>query len=435
MLRTRSVPHDQGVKLTPLLSAYRGMLNRMIEDIWNAIVWKSVPARKSWQDNSSRPMKQTRLLPIVRMEGQFKSEIRSKYIQDWAYAAHWVDSAENAAFSIVKSWKRNYSEGDRTKTCPRAKRLFARVKQSLLKIEQDKLRITIKPREYVWIDLSRRWFGLPYEFSPEGLGEPIVTPDMIHLPIFSLEATPSNVPDVIGWDSNFGSFDGFSPDTGWVKVDTRALFEVHGNSSSKMGSIMRRFGRSVKGRRLRQKYRHREFNRAKKHQIEIARVIRNSSRRIGMEALRKDKMLKGRNFNVRLANTDWRGIAILAGERVEKVSPEWTSKTCSRCGWRNKDLKGAKVFECMRCGCRIDRQLNACIGVYERMEGVPHDKRWWDKTVLPALVGGYFQTGAETRAADELVRSLNETVKPQVKYDYDRHADAYLPKSSRLKPV
>ena len=146
-------------------------------------------------------------------------------------------------------------------------------------------------------------------------------------------------------------------------------------------------------------------------------------------------MLRGGGFNVRLAKTDWRGIATLAGERVEEVSPEWTSKNCSRCRWKNKDLKGAKVFECMRCGLHIDRQLNACIGVYKRTEGVPHDKLWWDKTVLPTLVGGYFQTGAETRAADELVRSLDETVKPQVEYGYDRHVDAYPSKSYGLEPV
>ena len=165
-------------------------------------------------------MKQTRLLPYLNAARQFKSEIRSKYLKGWTYAAHWVDSAEKAAFGIIKSWKGNYNEGERTRTCPRAKRLFARVKQSLLKMEHDKLRITIKPHEYVWIDLSRRWFKLPNEISPEGLGEPIVTPDMIHLPIFSAEAIPSNVPNIMGWDSNFSSFDGYSPESGWVRIDT-----------------------------------------------------------------------------------------------------------------------------------------------------------------------------------------------------------------------
>jgi hypothetical protein len=95
-----------------------------------------------------------------------------------------------------------------------------------------------------------------------------------------------------------------------------------------------------------------------------------------------------------------------------------------------KDLNGVKVFECKRCGLRLDRQINACIGIYERAEGVPYDRDWWDHNILPSLVGGHFQSGAELRATDELVRSLDETVKPQVVCGHDRYADAYLPKST-----
>ncbi len=143
-------------------------------------------------------------------------------------------------------------------------------------------------------------------------------------------------------------------------------------------------------------------------------------------------MLKGKSFNFRLANTDWRGITSLAGERVEEIQPQGTSKNCSRCGWTYQDLNGAKVFECLQCGLRIDRQLNAGIGVYRKTEGVPRGKDWWDSIVLPSLVGGCLQTGDAVRDPDELVRGLYETVRPQTTYGYDRYADAYLPMSVRL---
>lgn len=178
--------------------------------------------------------------------------------------------------------------------------------------------------------------------------------------------------------------------------------------------------------RLQRRYSHREFNRSKKHQIEIARVVKTASKKIVVEALRKKRTWKGRSFNFRLASSDWRGIATLAGERVEEIPPQWTSKTCSRCGCRNNDLNGAEVFECKGCGLRMDRQPNSCIGIYERAERGPHEKDWWDRNVLPAIVGGYFKPGAESRGADELVRSLYETVKPQIQYTYGRFADAYL---------
>jgi len=429
MIRTRSLPHDQAETLMPLLKCYRDVLNGMLSDIWGTIKWKKVPARKSWRNaRSSVPLNQFRLFPHYKKDREFRNEVRDRHLEGWEYAAHWVDSAEKNAFAIMKSWKKNYDRGERRRTRPRVKRLFARVKQTLSKLEGDRLRITVRPNEYVWVDLSKRYFKLPEAMSPFGLGEPTITPDTIHLPIYSPdEGPPGGVPEMLAWDSNFDSLDGFSPRTGWVKIDTRPLFFVHDNTSTKLGSIKRRFGRSIKGRRLLRKYRHREVNRAKKHQIEIARVLRTSSERIVVEALKKRKMLRGRSFNYRLAYTDWRGIATLAGERVEEIPPQWTSKTCSRCGWGNRDLNGASVFECMRCGLRIDRQLNACIGIYERMEGVPHEKEWWDSNVMPSLgVGGYFQSGAESKAADELVRSLYETLKPQVRYGYDKQADAYL---------
>jgi hypothetical protein len=38
------------------------------------------------------------------------------------------------------------------------------------------------------------------------------------------------------------------------------------------------------------------------------------------------------------------------------------------------------------------------------MEGVPHDREWWDGNILPSLLmGGYSLTGAELKAPDELV--------------------------------
>jgi len=50
------------------------------------------------------------------------------------------------------------------------------------------------------------------------------------------------------------------------------------------------------------------------------------------------------------------------------------------------------------------------------MVGVPH-----------CMVGGYVETGAERRGANEPVRSLRDALKPKLHYAYDRYAGAYLP--------
>jgi putative transposase len=336
------------------------------------------------------------------------------------------------AFSIMASWKRNYDKGERKRACPHSRRLFLRVKQTLLKLEGNTLRITLKPRELAYVDLSRRYFKLPHNVSSVGLGEPVITPDRIYLPIHvAEEEEKERTAEAIAWDSNMLSMDGYSPETGWVKIDTRKLVSAHVSSFEKRRSVQRKASKSKRMKGVLTKYARRERNRARKHQIEIARAIRVLSKRSGFEALRKEKLYtRSRLWNRRVARTDWRGIMrrVAEGGAVEELSPQFTSKRCSRCGWIDRDLRRGAVFECANCGLRIDRQLNAAINLYLRMEGVPHEKKWWDANILPTLlVGGYVLTGAERKGADELVRLLDDAVKPQIYVGYDRYADAYLP--------
>jgi hypothetical protein len=59
-----------------------------------------------------------------------------------------------------------------------------------------------------------------------------------------------------------------------------------------------------------------------------------------------------------------------------------------------------------------------------RMEGATQ-REWWDRVVLPSLVGGCVLTGGKRSDPDELVRGLHDAVKPKL-YAYERYADAYL---------
>ena len=90
-----------------------------------------------------------------------------------------------------------------------------------------------------------------------------------------------------------------------------------------------------------------------------------------------------------------------------------------------------------------NRQLNAAINLYMRMsfgyivkwvggrkrvelrmEGASQ-KEWWDKVVLPSLLGGCVLTGAERKGTSELARLLYDALKPKL-YAYDRYNDMYL---------
>ncbi|PSN93630.1 hypothetical protein B9Q06_11480, partial [Candidatus Marsarchaeota G2 archaeon ECH_B_2] len=295
---------------------------------------------------------------------------------------------------------------------------------------------------------SARYFKLPSEVSSAGLGEPVITLEKVHLPVH-YEDTQNSNPSV-AWDFNLLSLDGYSPETGWVRIDTSKLASVHTSSFEKRRSVQRRASHSKKARRVLSKYSKRERNRARKHQLEIARVIQSLCGSVGLEELSKQGMYtRSRIWNRRISRSDWRSITrILEGRMgeagVKELDPYGSSSYCSRCGWHNRDLNGADIFVCGGCGLRINRQLNAAINLYMRlrfgykekwvggrkyiklrMEGASQ-KAWWDAVVLPSLVGGCVLTGAERSDPDEPVRSLYDAVKPKLCYAYDRYADAYL---------
>jgi len=443
VLKSYSLKHECGDELFPLLKVYRDAVNRVLEELWDNIEWekRKVKGKKQW-----------RLLPKYKVDvhsGKYKKKLRESLLVDWPYAAHWVDSAIKTAYSIFKSWRKNYVKGDRRRRRPTAKRLFARAKQTLIKLEGEKLRVTVKPGEHVHIDLTHRYFPLPSEVSSAGLGEPIITPEKIHLPVHYEDGNQGGKPSV-AWDFNLLSLDGYSPETGWVRIDTKKLASVHISSFEKRRSVQRKASRSKKAKRVLSKYSRRERNRARKHQLEIARVIQSVAGVVGLEELRKQGMFtRSRIWNRRISRSDWRGIAkILEGRLgeagVKELDPYGSSSFCSRCGWENKDLNGADIFVCGGCALRINRQLNAAINLYMRltfgyttnwedgrkrvepkMDGASQ-KAWWDRVVLPSLVGGCVLTGGKRSDPDELVRGLHDAVRPKLHYAYDRYADAYL---------
>jgi Probable transposase. len=137
----------------------------------------------------------------------------------------------------------------------------------------------------VYLDLSKRYFPLPHEVSSSVLGEPVITPEKVHLPIHYEDA--QNSKPSVAWDFNLLSLDGYSPETGWVRIDTKKLASVHISSFEKRRSVQRKASKSKKARKILAKYSNRERNRARKHQLEIARVIQSMCGPVGLEKLKK----------------------------------------------------------------------------------------------------------------------------------------------------
>ncbi|MCD6158759.1 MAG: transposase, partial [Euryarchaeota archaeon] len=136
-----------------LLVAYRRILQRVIDIIWENTEWKEKTIKHNGYET-------TRLIPVFPSSNEFKRNLRSELLKNWPYAAHYVDSAIKTAYSILSSWRQNYIKGFRRKKKPTVKREFVRVKTTLMKVEGTKIRVTIEPRKrYVELDFSEEWFS------------------------------------------------------------------------------------------------------------------------------------------------------------------------------------------------------------------------------------------------------------------------------------
>lgn len=84
-----------------------------------------------------------------------------------------------------------------------------------------------------------------------------------------------------------------------------------------------------------------------------------------------------------------------------------SSKLCSRCGWKNSDLKLTdRVFECKVCDMKIDRDLNASLNLKQIYTG----------------------SSSEIQACGDGSSSLSETtsVSPSVKQEFNKKSRVYI---------
>lgn len=86
--------------------------------------------------------------------------------------------------------------------------------------------------------------------------------------------------------------------------------------------------------------------------FETQRMARRLSRKLTSEQTRRMLTLSHYTFRQRLLHK-----AAKEGCRVHLVGEEFTSKTCTRCGFIKHNLRGAEVYMCNACGLRIDRDV------------------------------------------------------------------------------
>ena len=67
----------------------------------------------------------------------------------------------------------------------------------------------------------------------------------------------------------------------------------------------------------------------------------------------------------------------LYGSKLVRITEEYTSKTCTKCGHVHRKLGSSQNFVCPNCGYEIPRDFNGAVGIFL--------KAMWDTTFINSV--------------------------------------------------
>jgi putative transposase len=147
-------------RVNELITWYIRTLQRAVDVIWENIEWRYRFPKVEERKGKLRVKVPGKLkVPELPKDKSFK-KLRDELLLDCPYARHWVDAVIRTAYSIMESWRKRYLRGRARKVKPRVRRRFARCKITLMRVDygEKRIRITVKPGEYIEVSWSGRWF-------------------------------------------------------------------------------------------------------------------------------------------------------------------------------------------------------------------------------------------------------------------------------------
>jgi len=386
---TYSLKNDKKEETKILLENYRALLQKALDYLWE----KTRIERKEVKKGKKASTKVKVKLPKKK---EVYKALRDELEKINKLASHYVDKAINDAYSILGSWRRRAEKGQASLSKPRLKKVYVRVKSTLRKVEDESVRITVRPYEYVTFSWSRTWFSRRVEGLE--LGEPIIKEDKVYLP-FRYRLPWFTPIDFLSIDSNLYTLDAYDGEE-FVTFSLKELYSLKFGMElkrSRIQSFASKHGR--KGKVLMRKYSHRERNRVLDYVHKFVNELLEMYplTMFAVEKLNKQSMFQDAHdkLSKKVSRTVWRTIhrvlkykAPLYGSFVKEVNPHLTSKSCPRCGWVSR--KVGRTFHCERCGFTLDRQLNASLNIYLKMCGFPHirdiPRMWVGVTGFPVTL-------------------------------------------------
>ena len=278
----------------------------------------------------------------------------------------------------MKGWRKRVKKGEGD-SAPRVKKLFVKLHKSLFKFTDDRLRITIRAKEYVWLDLRygnyQRKFINEWKNRRVQIGEIIITPEKVIVP-FKKEVELIETKSWLAIDINETNVTGASSDGNFFVIDTSEVKRIRHVYFEKRRKIQSGIKCGKRRKELLAKYGRREKNRVKDILHKVSKTIVEFAKIRGCGIILEDlkgirkRIDYGRKLNRRLHNgwsfrklqyyIEYKGK--LNGILVMYVNPRNSSSLCPRCG-RRLSPKGQRVVFCSDCNIMMDRDFVACLNL------------------------------------------------------------------------
>ena len=326
-----------------------------------------------------------------------RRSLKKYYDGNMDYAKHHINPACRTAIAILKSCRKNNGR----LRMVRAEKLAMRIDSELLKMEDNRLRITIRPNEYEYIDIvdkNKKFM----EYSCYPLSEVLLTGNKVCITFKTCrDDKPVVDENIMGLDLNFKSVDYTIVKGNNVveagSIDTSSIAKAQRDYARKRTKIQKHIRNPEKRIRKLKESRHRQQNivRDKLQKLTTMMVHNNKDRTFVFEDLtniRKDGRKKkyrsggrnskrdedkasniGNNRSKRF-RTDinrWpyglfqRFVEYKSDNRTLYIDPEGTSSECPVCGGKLEHPVW-KQSKCNTCGATFDRDRLASLSIAVR---------------------------------------------------------------------
>ncbi|MGC8515130.1 MAG: zinc ribbon domain-containing protein [Thermoplasmata archaeon] len=325
-----------------------------------------------------------------------RKSLKKYYDNNIDYATHHINPVCRSAIAILRSYKKN---NDGKLRVIKAEKLAMRIDSELTKIENNRLRVTLKPHEYEYIDIIDKNDKYT-DYSRYPISEVLLTDTKACITFrVSTDDKPVIDNDIIGFDLNFKSVD-------YTVIENNEIVETGSIDTSDIAQAQRDYARkrtkmqkhirnpAKRDRKLKEaKHRQRNITNDKIHKI-TTEIVRNNSDKtfvledltnVKKEGMKKKKSKRNRNkennrkeaknstkskrFRTDINRWPYRlfqqYVDYKSCNETLYVDPAGTSSECPVCGGELKHPSW-KESKCINCGVTYDRDKLASLSISVR---------------------------------------------------------------------